>query len=381
MTMRVQRRTLGFELWLASCLLVAFALGASRPAAGAPLSLCDYTPSQSQFIDLSTTVDLRSLNPPGQDNTLYNGAFKLNGVYLMDTQSRGVTLNGNLKFDFSDPSLNTLNVAPNFKYFPGDNDFFVFLGSDVSNLGALSLKKINLSGLTGYGYGRFRDVTPFSRVLNIQNQLLRLNKLREPLPDETLAHLASLIAALLPGDPLGELIGKIQSVLRQSGLIVGGPLAAPSLLAIERILQDKGSSKFCGWETSFGVELQSHTQSMLGLWSFQYALAPAPRSQLILNTKWSFSPDVLSSTLGTFFLDAQLVYTYRLSDLINAQGRYTFLRSSTRGNAPLDIQSLNLRLNFKLSSLNLLINFDWSLASGSATWSRLLNIDLGYEIF
>lgn len=346
------------------------------------LSLCDYTPSQSQFLDLKVAGNFRSINNPGQHNTLFSGNARFDVVYLLDTQRRGATVNGNLQFDLNDASLGALSLSPNGKYFPGDNDFFMLLGLDVQSLGTLNFRDLSVSALTGYGYGRFRDVTPFATILSVQNQLLRLGKLSEPLPDETLKHLAELIGQRAQNPAVGKLVNDIQQTLEQSGLILGGPLAAPSLLTIERILQDKSASKFCGWETSLGVELQmAPAFNILGLFAFQYALAPAPRSQLILNTKWSFAPDVLGAVPGTFFLDSQFSYTYQLNEFIQAQGRYAFLRSSSKGKLPIDIQSLNISLAFDLASLSLIIDLNWSLATGSFGWSRSINVNLGYEIF
>lgn len=368
----------GFSLFL--CVFTLLAI--SNLSYAQSLLLCDYMPSQSQFLDLKMAGDFRSVNNPGQHNTLFSGNARLDVVYLLDTQRRGATVNGNLQFDLNDASLGALSLSPNGKYFPGNNDFFMLLGLDVQSLGTLNFRDLSLSALTGYGYGRFRDVTPFATILNVQNQLLRLGKLSEPLPDETLKHLAELIGQRAQDSSVSELVNNIQQTLERSGLILGGPLAAPSLLIIERILQDKSTSKFCGWETSLGVELQmTPAFNILGLFAFQYALAPAPRSQLILNTKWSFAPDVLGAALGTFFLDSQFSYTYRLSEFIEAQGRYTFLRSSSKGKLPIDIQSLNISLAFDLASLSLIIDLNWSLATGNFGWSRAISVNLGYEIF
>lgn len=346
-----------------------------------PLSLCDYAPPRSELGDLNTVIDFRAFNSPGRDNTIYSGTFRLDGVYLYDVQTLGFTLNSNIKLDLGDAALNNVDTSPNFKLFVGDSDFFTFLGLGVQGIGTLSLNNFTYSLLTGYGYGRFRDVTAFAQALNIQSQLLRLGKLAESLPVERLEYIANLITSHPPDAPLSQLVSDIQQALDESGILLGA-LAAPSLLSIEQILQDRTATKFCGWETSLGLSVGNRAEDVLGLFAFKYALAPAPRSQLSLDTRLSFAPDLFAPSLGTFFLDAQMTYTYRLSDLISTTWNYDFLRSSTRGNSPIEVQSLNITIGFSniVPSLSLLLSLDWSWATGTPGWSRTISLNVGYEI-
>lgn len=372
------RRRSGFHCPLFVLALLLF----FNVAHAQPLSLCDYAPPRSELGDLNTVVDFRAFNSPGRDNTIYSGTFKLDGVYLYDVQTLGFTLNSSIKLDLGDATLNNVDTSPNFKLFVGDSDFFTFLGLDVQGIGPISLDHFTYSVLTGYGYGRFRDVTAFAQALNIQNQLLRLGRLAESLPVERLEHIADLITSQPSDAPLSQLINDIQQTLENSGILLG-PLAAPGLLSIEQILEDGTSTNFCGWETSLGLSVGSQSENVLGLFAFKYALAPAPRSQLSLDTRLSFAPDVFGSPLGTFFLDAQMTYTYRLSEFINSTWSYDFLRSSTRGSSPIEVQSLNISIGFTniVPSLSLLLELDWSLATGTPGWSRTINLNVGYEIF
>lgn len=376
-----------------------------------PLSICDYTPAQSLILDVNTAVNFRAINNPGDTAPIVNGTSNIEVFGLLDVQTIGVTGEGDLNFDFIDSSRNTINVSPNIKSFLPDNDFFFFIGAGLQSV-SFSLESffedVTISAPIGWGYGRFRDVTPFVKAIQVQNQLSRFGILQQPFDQEFLEEIAEMIDQHRPDTPMSQLVNQLQAKIEQhinfpeeqstgnqaasnnantrepsenTGRI---RLGALSLLAIERILQDNSSSKFCGWEASLGLEIQDDFENFFSLFSFRYAVAPASRSQLLLDTKLSFSPNIFSGKRGTFFLDAQMTYNYRLTDNINAQGRYVFLRSSELGSTPIDIQALNVLLELNLnSSVGIAIDTNWSKASGTPGWSRTINIDLnvGFEFF
>lgn len=357
-----------------------------------PLSICDYTPAQSLILDVNTAVNFRAINNPGDTAPIVNGTSNIEVFGLLDVQTIGVTGEGDLNFDFIDSSRNTINVSPNIKSFLPDNDFFFFVGAGLQSV-SFNLESffddVTISAPIGWGYGRFRDVTPFVKAIEIQNRLSRIGALEQPFVQEVLERIAEQIDQHRPDTPLSQLVNELQKTIETA--INGADendsdvrLGALSLLAIERILQDNSSSKFCGWEASLGLEIQDDFENFFSLFSFRYAVAPASRSQLLLDTKLSFSPNIFSGKRGTFFLDAQMTYNYRLTDNINAQGRYVFLRSSESGATPIDIQALNVLLELNLnSSVGIAIDTNWSKASGTPGWSRTINIDLnvGFEFF
>jgi len=378
-----------------------------------PLSVCDYTPAQSLFLDVNMAFNGRAINNPGDFDPIINGTSKIDLFSLLDIPTFGFTGEASFDWDFIDSSRNNLSISPNFKYFLGDsNDLFLFFGGPsvqgVSFTLDTFLDELIVSAPSGWGYGRFRDVTPFAKAIEIQNQLSRLGKLEQPFDQKVLERIAQLIDDERPDTPLSQLVNELQETIEtainrpevrdlnaqdvsveqeiSNGTEDPIRLEAVSLLAIEKILQDNTSSKFCGWEVSGGIEVQPGLESLFNLYlvSFKYAVAPASRSQLLMDTKLSFSPNIFSSKRGTFFLDAQMTYNYRVTDSINAQGRYVFLRSSEQGNTPIDIQALNVLLQMNLnSSVGISIDTSWSKASGTSGWSRSVNIDLnvGFEFF
>ncbi len=392
-------------------LCVLFVLLPNTQGQAQPLSVCDYTPAQSLFLDVNMAGNIRAINNPGDGDPIFNGTGKVDLFSLLDIPIFGFTGEASLDLDLIDSSRNNLNISPNFKYFLGDsNDFFLFFGGPnvqgVSFDLSTFLDDLNVSAPSGWGYGRFRDVTPFAKAIEIQNRLSRLGKLEQPFTPEVLERIAQLIDDVRPDTPLSQLVNELQGVIetaingpevRSNGQV--GPdqetssndeepirLGAVSLLAIEKILQDSASSKFCGWEVSAGIEVQPGLENLfnLFLFSFKYAVAPASRSQLLVDTRLSFSSNIFSKQRGTFFMDAQMTYNYRVTDSINAQGRYVFLRSSEQGNTPIDIQALSLLFQMNLnSSVGIAIDTNWSKASGTPGWSRSINIDLnvGFEFF
>lgn len=347
-------------------------------------SLCDYTPLTSRFLDLRFSGDFRlEQNPAALHSLVYDGTLELSGVYLADTQTQGMTLEGDFSLNLADPLQNRLRVLPNLKFFQGGGDFFTFFGLNLDERLTRSLWEGG-SMLLGYGYGRFRDVTAFARAVNLQNRLLQLGRLSEPLPDETLIHLAALIHRQgEPNLPLSTLIGQIAETLEASNLI-RGRLGPSSLLAIEEVLQDKGASKFCGWETqlAFSVGLggpgEARSLALRGAWAFRYALAPAPRSQLLLSSRWTYS---FLSPFQDFFLSASADYSYRWREAVEVRGSYTFSRSRSPELPPLDVQALNLALIFQERALSLTLDLKFSLSTGAPAWNRTLQLTANYELF
>jgi|GEM_PF-7060514 len=365
------------------------------------LVLCDYSPPQSIFVDLGGTVNFRAINNPGQPGTIFNGTAKTDLVYLQDSPNLGITFDGNVNADFADGTRNSLNLSPSLKLYVAETDFFFFGGTDLQAI--RSFWPGNISLLLGPGFGRFRNVTAFAKAVEIRTQLERLGKLVAPLEEEGLKEIATLIDQHVVDAPISDLIDVIQQALtriderrrRENRTpLLNGTLDASSLIAIQNVLQNSSATKFCGLETSLGLGINYDTQEQFldFLWrfAFKYAVAPTSRSQLILDTKFSFSN--LNFKQGTFFLDSQAVYVYRFSNALGIQGRYAFLRSSSNGKVPIDVQVLNLALSFKNISvgpipgvgpisMNLMIDLDWSKSTGTLGWSRSINVNLGYEVF
>lgn len=366
--------------------LTVFVLFSNGSAFGQPRvgPLCGYTPPRSEFRDLKLSANYRYYNDQFKDNreNVNSGSLRASFARLLDAPAFGLSQQANLKLDLTKDTLSyQADGAMNLRAYLGQTNFFGFIGAEAQ--GSTTLISPGVRALAGLGYGRFKDVTALSKALKIQERLVSLKALSAPLPPAVLFELADTIGRRLEFLDLASLVQRLEEIIESSGFVPQGQLGAIALLRIEEILNETADEKLCGWELRLGMgyellDPQGGPRDWLTLTSFEYALAPAPRSQFRSSLHFSSSLDLLAD----YVLLAQANYSFRISESIDAQASYNFVRTQIKSRSPLDIQNIELRLTFQVqANLNLAVQLEFTRASDFEEWTQSLTITANYDLF
>lgn len=366
--------------------LTIFVIFSDGPILGQPRvgPLCGYTPPRSEFRDLKLSANYRYYNDQFTDNrdNVNSGSLRASFSRLLDAPAFGLSQQVNLKLDLTRDTLNyQADGAMSLRAYLEQTNFFGFVGTEAQ--GATTFINPGLRISAGLGYGRFKDVTALSKALKIQERLLALKAISAPLSTTVLFELADVIGRRVEFPDLASLVQRLEEIIEAKGGVPQGQLGAVALLRIEEIITETADEKLCGWELRLGVGYElldpyKGTRDWLTLASFEYALAPAPRSQFKSSLRFSSSLALLED----YVLIAQTNYAFRISETIDAQAAYTFVRTQIKARASLDIQSLDLRLTFQVqANLNLAVQFEFTLASDFEEWTQGLTITANYDLF
>ncbi len=346
--------------------------------------LCGYTPPRSEFRDLKLSANYRYYNDQFTDNhdNVNSGSLRASFSRLLDAPTFGLSQQANLKLDLTRDTLNyQADGATSLRAYFEQTNFFGFVGAEVQ--GATAFINPGLRVSAGLGYGRFKDVTALSKALKIQERLLGLKAISAPLPATMILELADTIGRRAEFPDLASLVQRLEEIIEGSGVVSQGQLGAVALLRIEEIISETADEKLCGWELRVGVgykllDPQGGPRDWLTIASFEYALAPAPRSQFKSSLRFSSSLALLED----YALIAQANHAFRISETIDSQASYTFVRTQLKGRTPLDIQSLDLRVTFQVqANLNLAVQVEFTLASDFEEWTQGLTITANYDLF
>lgn len=356
-------------------------LALAQPRVG---PLCGYTPPRSEFRDLKLSANYRYYNDQFADNrdNVNSGSLRASFSRLLDAPAFGISQQANLKLDLTKDTVSyQADGAMSLRAYLTQTNFFGFVGAEAQ--GATTFISPGLRVSAGLGYGRFKDVTALSKALKIQERLLRLKVISAPLPATVIFELADTIGRRAEFSDLASLVQRLEEIIEATGFVPQGQLGAIALLRIEEIITETADEKLCGWELRVGVgyellDSQGGTRDWLTLASFEYALAPAPRSQFKSSLHFSSS----LSLLEDYVLIAQANYAFRISETIDAQAAYNFVRTQLKARTPLDIQSVDLRLTFQVqANLNLAVQLEFTLASDFEEWTQGLTITANYDLF
>lgn len=347
--------------------------------------LCGYTPPISEFQDLKISGNYRYYNDPFTDNRSNDSSGSLRASFsrFFDAPTYGVSQQAMVRLDLDRGSVvYQADAALNLRGYLPETNFFGFTGLEAQGTSALPMPALKVSA--GGGYGRFKDVTPLAKALKIQERLRELKAITSALPSTVIFDIADTIGRRREFPDLAALVQRLEEIIERSGVVSPEQqLGAVALLRIEEILNETADEKLCGWEVRLGVgyellDPKDNTRELLALASFDYALAPAPRSQ--------FSSKLQISSAFPFFEDyvllAKIHYLFRLTERIDTQVTYSFIRTKPRALEALDLQGFDLRVTFQAqANLNFALQLEISWANDFEEWSQRLTLTLNYDLF
>ena len=220
-------------------------LGVGLTAVGQPVSICDYTPPTNQLTELTLSGEYHQFEDKYLDdrNNVNSGSLLLQGFAWSEQDNWSYNLDGqaNLRITPSGLELaSTLSSEGQARYYvQGDN--FVFGGVDTTGVPGTGL---TVSGLAGAGMGRFRNVTPMAKAIQIANALHAQDVLEEFPSEEKMNQLSRIIGSDRSMST-SEMLQEIEGLFETS-------FDVQSVLALQGVINTQ-MTRFCGWDVTAGV--------------------------------------------------------------------------------------------------------------------------------
>ncbi|MCD6320837.1 hypothetical protein J7L84_01125, partial [Candidatus Bipolaricaulota bacterium] len=298
-------------------------LGIASLALAAPLSLCDYQTPETLLVKAKLSFTYHYLDDPSQPGIEDNsGRISLTYTHIYNSPSQGFSLLGSGTFGLSGfrTVSSGIDLTGTYRYyFQEQKPFFGFGGFQGSWSGQYRSPRLEVRG--GVGYGRFTDVTPLAKAMLIEEDLLRMGAIPNSLSDETLMAVAKEIGRRMEYEKLADLVAKVQELIQNDA---GVTLEAKAILDIEGRIKETGRKRFCGGALQAGVgyvvlvPAGEERTPVLDL-SADWAMAPEPRSQLLIRTSASAS----LPWKGAYNLSLAGTYDYEINDTASFAAKYT----------------------------------------------------------
>jgi hypothetical protein len=311
------------------------------------IPLCEY---QSPLTDLSSLVLSFAYqyhnDPYGLENYDTNdGLFGTEYVRLYDTPEFGfdVSIQNDMLISAIDISSFTIVADGNFKrYFLTEADSFAFAGASVRS--SSEFETVGLSFNVGLGYGRFTDVTPLAKAVRIDEFLVRRGSLTGHLHPVDQQIIAREIGSAASYPSIAELLAVVLEIIEGSGLVKTGGLDALDISEVTGFIQERGLSRYCGWDVKFGLgyallDPSGDGSDLRMTGAFNYAFTTTPEVQFLAVGSFSGPTDLLDTNR----IDLTLEYDFLIADFLNLNAAYDFSRETWAGE-PTDIHKLSFDL-------------------------------------
>lgn len=326
-------------------LSLAFVIGVS--VAGLSVPLCEYQSPQTDLSTLMISFSYQYHNDPFglESYDVSNGQFGTEYVRLYDTPEFGfdISVESDMLISTVDSSMFSTVADGNYKrYVSSEDAYFAFAGASARS--SSSFEAVGLSFNVGLGYGRFTDVTPLAKAVRIDTYLVKRGSLTDHLYRVDQQGIAREIGSAASYESLADLLAVVQDIIEGSGLVRAGGLDALDISEITRFIQERGFSRYCGWDLKFGLgyalfDPSGAVDDLLITGAFNYAFTTTPEAQFLVQGSFSGAPDLLETNR----IDVTIAYDFLIADFLNLAAAYDFSRETWAAEAT-DIHRLTFDL-------------------------------------
>ncbi len=352
------------RVWI--CLLVSVAVFA--PAAWG-LSLCSYQMPETLLIDAGTSFSYQyfdDANTPAID--VSTGRVDFSFSRLRDTATYGSTarLNGQIGLTNFFPTQWMGEGEASFRYYVSQGlPLFGFGG--VHGITTTGQPQLGLDIQSGFGFGRFKDVSPLAKAMLIHLNLRASKAIGTVLSDDVVLKIAQTIGSLSEANPVENIVATIESLVETA---TGVQLDARSLLMIEDLVIDSGLQRFCGFSAQAGLGYElldpyGGAQSFLVALSADAAYAPDPSGQLQGHLAFSGPFDIANENT----LTGSFSYEILLTQSSSLDAGYTFQRAKVFNLTPTISHAVTCNVVFKVSAVDVLLGLSYTRNTGDPGWS------------
>ncbi len=363
-------------LFLILLLLVKLAAGA--------LPLCEYRSPLTDLSDLGISFSYNYHNDPyglsDQDRNF--GQLNVDYTRLYDSPDIGFNISAQNEMTISVLRLSSYLITGegNLKrYLAPGASFFGFAGVNVKS--DSSYEAIRLAIVLGIGYGRFADVTPLAKAMNIDDYLVKHESITKHLDGLDLEAIAFEIDSIDTYDSLADLLAVLEEIIEGTGLAKAGGLDALDIYEMGRIIADDDHLRYCGGDIKLGLGYElvdpfGGPNDLLATAAFNYAFTITPQAQFLAQGTFSGSSEIFQ----THQIEVSLGSDYVLTDTIDICVSYDFLRETWVG-VSTDIHTISLEVKLTpIETAQVVLGMHFShepyFLEWSADISLLMSMDL-----
>ncbi len=361
-------------VWAALSVLVASVWGY-------PLSLCDYRVPETSLLDMDLSLTYHYRDDPSQPGVEINlGKATFTYTQLYNAPSQGFSIDakavlGARGFELVDALLES-SATYRF-YFATEEPFFFFGGAE----GSWRPTYVNpwFQVTLGLGYGRFNDVTPLAKAMLISEDLLRIGAIPASLSEDALLAVAQEIGRRAEYERLEDLVAKVEEIIETD---TGVDLDARAVLRIEERITETGRERYCGGaiQAGLGYELlnpRGGDREVVLSASANWALAPEPRSQLLLRGDLSAPmpwANAYTARLG-------FTYDYELNGRTSFRADYSLeWVKEAEVERSYDSHDAVFQLNLNLGGWKIAFTLSFSKGPGDVAWTQEFVISAAIDL-
>ena len=356
------------------CLLMFFA------ATVWAISICDYKSPETALTDARLSFSYRYYNDANTVGTDINsGRLGVGYDQLYDSPNYGFTIAGSaeLALDAFIPSDWLGQGAATFRYYPFEKSLVFAFGGLQASMATGQLRP-GVEVLFGAGLGRFSDVTPLAKAMNMSRQLLRMGAIANPLSDGVLMAIAGIIGREIEYDTIKALVGDIEPLIEAD---VAVELDARATLTIEEVVQMMGDDRRCGWALQLGIGYElvdpfGNPQNVVVAGSADAAFTFGPDDQMMFHASYSGPFDIMNENT----LSASLSYEYALTEDSTLIADYALQRVK-----PLDLvantsHAAGLAIGFDLGGADILLQISFTRKAADPGWSLDISVSAAMDL-
>jgi hypothetical protein len=343
------------------------------------LSLCDYVSPETDVTDAAVSFSYRYFDDAATPGVVdvNTGRVGLSFDTLYDSAEIGYSLGGSGEIGVVNlvPSTWQGQGAGTFRYYLREEaPLFAFGGMD----GAAAPELLGLDVRAGVGYGRFTDVTPMARAMEIESLLRRMGLLEGELPDDVLMAVARIVGRRVEYETVPMWVADIENLIEGTLEV---ELDARSLLRMEEIMLQTGNQRRCGWAVQGGVGYElidpvGGDRNLLVTFSADAAISTDPAEQMVLRASLSGPIDLLSENK----LVVNASYKYKYSENGTVTATYGMQQVKPVDAVVLRSQSANISLSLGVGGADVVLQLGLSRGADQAGWSVDFSISAAMEL-
>lgn len=351
---------------------------------GGAIPVCEYRSPLTDLADLGISFSYNYHNDPyglsDQDRNF--GQLNVDYTRLYDSPDIGFTISAQNEMTISVLRLSSylITAEGNLKrYLAPGASFFGFAG--VNGKSDSSYEAIRLAIALGIGYGRFADVTPLAKAMNIDDYLVKHESITKHLDGLDLEAIAFEVDSIDTYDSLADLLAVVQEIIEGTGRAKAGGLDALDIYEMGRIIADDDHPRYCGGDIKLGLGYElvdpfGGPNDLLATAAFNYAFTITPQVQFLAQGTFSGSTEIFQ----THQVEVALGYDYVLTDTIDIYASYGFLRETWVG-VSTDINTISLEVELTpIETAQVVLGMHFShepyFLEWSADISLLMSMDL-----
>jgi len=230
----------------------------------------------------------------------------------------------------------------------------------------------------GGGLGRFSDVTPLAKAMHVSRELLSLGAIANPLPDDVLMAIASIIGREIEYDTIKALVGDIEPLIETVAAV---ELDARATLTIEEVVQMAGDDRQCGWALQLGIGYElidpfGNPQNVVVAGSADAAFAFGPDDQMMFHASYSGPFDIMNENT----LSATLNYEYDLTEESTLIANYALQRVKPAGLVANTSHAAGLAIGFDLAGADVLLQISLTRGAADPGWSLDISVSAALDL-